>query len=274
MSAVEMTRLALLKMYGAAPPVSLSGLSNLPHLPGLPADILHQAQQHQDNALNLHLQRQKAAISESKDHERLRSDMDEDDDEDDDTKEAVEADEDETNNGKSDASSPHNENSMSPAPPGVNNRKRHRSNDSEDIEEVVSSPAKKQPLGIPGANIKIASRGRVKIDVKATFQMTNAMWLFFQVMAATETPHLLSAWKLMVPPTKVFCLLNLASIGLQPRRNVITAMTVFDGKQRKKETLLVEQLLINDDVFSLKLLLLSKKIIAIHVRFILLKVSF
>ena len=57
MSAVEMTRLALLKMCGAAPPVSLP---NLPPLPGLPADIFQQAQQQQDKALNLHLQRQRA----------------------------------------------------------------------------------------------------------------------------------------------------------------------------------------------------------------------
>ena len=44
-------------MFGAAPPVSLP---NLPPLPGLPADIFQQAQKQQDNALNLHLQRQRA----------------------------------------------------------------------------------------------------------------------------------------------------------------------------------------------------------------------
>ena len=49
--------MALLKMFGAAPPVSLP---NLPPLPGLPADIFQQAQKQQDNALNLHLQRQRA----------------------------------------------------------------------------------------------------------------------------------------------------------------------------------------------------------------------
>ena len=49
--------MALLKMFGAAPPVSLP---NLPALPGLPADIFQQAQKQQDNALNLHLQRQRA----------------------------------------------------------------------------------------------------------------------------------------------------------------------------------------------------------------------
>ena len=57
LSAVEMTRLALLKMYGGnVPPVSLP---NLPPLPGIPADILAQAQQQQEKALNLHLQREK-----------------------------------------------------------------------------------------------------------------------------------------------------------------------------------------------------------------------
>ncbi len=68
LSAIEMTRLALLKMYNhggapGSPPVSLPNLPNLPnlpHLPGLPADILAQAQQHQDKALNLHIERQKA----------------------------------------------------------------------------------------------------------------------------------------------------------------------------------------------------------------------
>ena len=67
LSAVEMTRLALLKMYGGqVPPVSLP---NLPPLPGIPADILAQAQQQQEKALNLHLQREKEL--ESKDS-RLR----------------------------------------------------------------------------------------------------------------------------------------------------------------------------------------------------------
>ena len=56
-SSLEQTRMALLKMFGAAPPVSLP---NLPPLPGLPADIFQQAQKQQDNALNLHLQRQRA----------------------------------------------------------------------------------------------------------------------------------------------------------------------------------------------------------------------
>ena len=169
MSAVEMTRLALLKMYGAAPPVSLP---NLPPLPGLPADILQQAQQQQDRALNLHLQRQQhraadASVNSSEadrvsqkelqaKEDRLRSAEDTED-------EAVD-DLDKKSNNEDAASSMHNDNSLSPPPPHQltpsSNKKRHRSNDSEDIEEV-SSPKKHHtgPLGLPGANIKIASRG-------------------------------------------------------------------------------------------------------------------
>ena len=143
MSAVEMTRLALLKMYGAAPPVSLP---NLPPLPGLPADILQQAQQQQEKAMNLHLQKQKSVAedySREAREDRLRSEASED--------EAVEEEEEVK---KSDhTSSVHNDNSLSPIP----SKKRHRSTDSDEVE--VSSP-KKQTLGLPGANIKIASRGK------------------------------------------------------------------------------------------------------------------
>ena len=162
-----MTRLALLKMYGAAPPAA--GLPNLPPLPGLPADILQQAQQQQDKALNLHLQRQMEAANEAAKEDRLRS-------EDDDTKEAVEdEEEEEVLIEKSDGASV--QNSLSPPPPsalsaaaataGVNtglhsgSKKRHRSNDSIEAEEVSSpkKPTHNNPLGLPGANIKIASRG-------------------------------------------------------------------------------------------------------------------
>ena len=41
-------------------------------------------------------------------------------------------------------------------------KKRHRSHDSQEVEEVVSSPKKHhshRPLGLPGANIKIENRG-------------------------------------------------------------------------------------------------------------------
>ena len=172
LSAVEMTRLALLKMYGAAPPAA--GLPNLPPLPGLPADILQQAQQQQDKALNLHLQRQMEAANEAAKEDRLRS-------EDDDTKEAVEDEEEEEVliENKSDGASV--QNSLSPPPPsalsaaaaataaGVHStglmhsgsKKRHRSNDSIEAEEVSSpkKPTHNNPLGLPGANIKIASRG-------------------------------------------------------------------------------------------------------------------
>ena len=81
------------------------------------------------------------------------------------------------------AGSTHNDNSISPPPPmqaitaappqaatGLTapsigaSKKRHRSQDSEDVEEVnVSSPKKHnsshRPLGLPGANIKIENRG-------------------------------------------------------------------------------------------------------------------
>ena len=51
------------------------------------------------------------------------------------------------------------------APSIGHGKKRHRSQDSEDVEEVnVSSPKKHnnsshRPLGLPGANIKIENRG-------------------------------------------------------------------------------------------------------------------
>jgi len=174
-SSLEQTRMALLKMFGAAPPVSLP---NLPPLPGLPADIFQQAQKQQDNALNLHLQRQRAmdeATRQAKDHilnTRLVGEESED--------EALEGEEDTK---KSEyAGSTHNDNSISPPPPmqaitaappqaatgltapSIGGKKRHRSQDSEDVEEVnVSSPKKHnsshRPLGLPGANIKIENRG-------------------------------------------------------------------------------------------------------------------
>jgi len=174
-SSLEQTRMALLKMFGAAPPVSLP---NLPPLPGLPADIFQQAQKQQDNALNLHLQRQRAmdeATRQAKDHilnTRLVGEESED--------EALEGEEDTK---KSEyAGSTHNDNSVSPPPPmqaitgappatgltapsSGHGKKRHRSQDSEDVEEVnVSSPKKShnsshRPLGLPGANIKIENRG-------------------------------------------------------------------------------------------------------------------
>ena len=151
-----MTRLALLKMYGAAPgnqlPVSLP---NLPPLPGLPADILQQAQQQQDKALNLHLQRQKEL--EAKD-ERLRGESD-----DDDTKEAV--DDEDLNIGKSDGGSM--QNSLSPPLPPSSGKKRHLSSDSIEPEEVPS-PKKHagNPLGLPGINLRIANRGKFDLHSK------------------------------------------------------------------------------------------------------------
>jgi len=154
MSAIEMTRLALLKMYGASPPVSLP---NLPPLPGLPADILQQAQQQQEKAMNLHLQQQKSAedfASRVRESERLKT-SDADDEE-----EAVETAEDEEpepvvkKSSENHTSILENENSLSPIP----SKKRHRSNDSDD-EVEVSSPKKQQTLGLPGVNIKMANRG-------------------------------------------------------------------------------------------------------------------
>ena len=154
MSAIEMTRLALLKMYGASPPVSLP---NLPPLPGLPADILQQAQQQQEKAMNLHLQQQKSAedfASRVRESERLKTS------EADDEEEAVETAEDEEpepvvkKSSENHTSILENENSLSPIP----SKKRHRSNDSDD-EVEVSSPKKQQTLGLPGVNIKMANRG-------------------------------------------------------------------------------------------------------------------
>ena len=174
-SAFELTRMALLKMCGAtAPP----GLPSLPPLPGLPAEILQQAQQQQDKALNLHLQRQKAIEAEIRadKEDRLRSeDLDD-----------VEEEEAKKSTDDAASSGVHNENSLSPPPPAIgtpastpavsagnqltspvaNGKKRHRSNDSEEIEEM-SSPKKPHqnanPLGIPGVNFKIANRGNYPI---------------------------------------------------------------------------------------------------------------
>ena len=161
MSAIEMTRLALLKMYGASPPVSLP---NLPPLPGLPADILQQAQQQQEKAMNLHLQQQKSAedfASRVRESERLKTS------EADDEEEAVETAEDEEpepvvkKSSENHTSILENENSLSPIP----SKKRHRSNDSDD-EVEVSSPKKQQTLGLPaGVNIKMANRGKSSKNV-------------------------------------------------------------------------------------------------------------
>ena len=49
------------------------------------------------------------------------------------------------------------------APSSNYGKKRHRSHDSQNMEEVVSSPKKHHshlPLGLPGANIKIENRGK------------------------------------------------------------------------------------------------------------------
>ena len=56
------------------------------------------------------------------------------------------------------------------APSIGHGKKRHRSQDSEDVEEVnVSSPKKQnsshRPLGLPGANIKIENRGTYYIII-------------------------------------------------------------------------------------------------------------
>ena len=89
------------------------------------------------------------------------------------------------------AGSTHNDNSVSPpptmqaitgappqaatgltAPSSGHGKKRHRSQDSEDVEEVnVSSPKKShnsshRPLGLPGANIKIENRGNIFFEKK------------------------------------------------------------------------------------------------------------
>jgi hypothetical protein len=148
-------------------------MPNLPPLPGLPADILQQAQQQQDNALNLHMERQRAieaALDKEAKEERLRSEEDEEELEgegDESIKEAVDEDDNIVNNGgranNGDAISVHNESSLSPAalaaaaPPS--SKKRHRSRDSEDCDEVSSPKKAHHTLGLPGANIKIASRG-------------------------------------------------------------------------------------------------------------------
>ena len=86
------------------------------------------------------------------------------DTEDDDTKEAV--DDDDLNPGKSDGGSVQNENSLSPPPQHpptaghVGAKKRHRSTESIDEIEVPSPKKPSQnPLGLPGANIRINSRG-------------------------------------------------------------------------------------------------------------------
>ena len=62
-----------------------------------------------------------------------------------------------------------------------------------------------------------------------------------QVMAAMGTPHLLSAWKLMAPPTKVYCLLNLASIE-HLRRPTTDHASTEAGEIKKKEVLLHSRL--------------------------------
>lgn len=183
LSALEMTRLALWKMYnqaggGGSPPVSL------PNLPGLPADLLqhaaaaHHQQQQQDKALNMQMERQQRAIEAAAQEaavnaavaagNRLNHDNDNDKDEpsrervpsrseqqdDEDAKEGLDEEINvERNNGDS---SVHDTSSLSPPP--LSSRKRHRSHDSDDLVEDVT-PKKQHPLGLPGANIKIASRG-------------------------------------------------------------------------------------------------------------------
>merc|ERR1719412_3183505 len=52
-------------MFGAAPPMSLP---NLPQLPGLPPDMFQHVQQEQDKALNLHLQCQRAMEAVAREH--------------------------------------------------------------------------------------------------------------------------------------------------------------------------------------------------------------
>merc|ERR1712223_444494 len=153
-SSLEMTRLALLKMYGASPPVSLP---NLPPLPGLPADILQQAQQQQEKAMNLHLQQQKSAedfASRVRESERLKTSEADDEEEAVETAEDEEPEPDVKKSSENHTSILENENSLSPIP----SKKRHRSNDSDD-EVEVSSPKKQQTLGLPGVNIKMANRG-------------------------------------------------------------------------------------------------------------------
>jgi len=153
---LEQTRLALLKMFGAAPPGSLP---NLPPLPGLPTDIFQQQ----------HLQRQKAmeeAIRAHAKEDRLKQ-----------TRLIGEESEDETVEDGDDAKktnddhprSMQNENSLSPIPtmqaisatPSSGGIKRHRSHDSEEVEEVVSPPKKhnsNRPLGLPLTSIEIGNR--------------------------------------------------------------------------------------------------------------------
>lgn len=75
-------------------------------------------------------------------------------------------DDDDLNPGKSDGGSVQNENSLSPPPQHpptaghVGAKKRHRSTESIDEIEVPSPKKPSQnPLGLPGANIRINSRG-------------------------------------------------------------------------------------------------------------------
>ena len=100
------------------------------------------------------------------------------------------------------AGSTHNDNSISPPPPmqaitgappqaatgltapSIGGKKRHRSQDSEDVEEVnVSSPKKHnsshRPLGLPGANIKIENRGIYTFLLKDSFFEFNDIWFTF-----------------------------------------------------------------------------------------------
>ena len=103
------------------------------------------------------------------------------------------------------AGSTHNDNSVSPPPPmqaitgsappqaatgltvpsSGHAKKRHRSQDSEDVEEVnVSSPKKShnsshRPLGLPGANIKIENRGTYFLF--AFFDFNDIQFTFDQI---------------------------------------------------------------------------------------------
>lgn len=100
------------------------------------------------------------------------------------------------------AGSTHNDNSISPPPPmqaitgappqaatgltapSIGGKKRHRSQDSEDVEEVnVSSPKKHnsshRPLGLPGANIKIENRGTYTFFLKDSLFEFNDIWFTF-----------------------------------------------------------------------------------------------
>jgi len=160
LSAFEMTRLALLKMYnqnsggdGIRPPISLPNMPNLPNFP-MPPDM--PGMHHQDKALNLHVERQRALDElRRKDEERenlLKKENERREAEDMERERTVRREMELKRERLQEEEDEEEEEAVSPPP-----SKRHLSGP-----EIVETPSRKEHKihpGMPGTNIKITSRG-------------------------------------------------------------------------------------------------------------------